>query len=118
MLVSSDAQLDYVFTNNNEIIYDEDIEEDESDIDNIEKINQRDAIYNWIMTGALLLDFGVEYNNNEAPDLIEEYRSDIIPMRQYARMHKLDTTQRKAFELICCTFMLDCIGKVSLHYDL
>ena len=37
---------------------------------------------------------------------------------EYARMHKLDTKQRIAFEVICCTFMLDCIEKMSLHYDL
>ena len=46
------------------------------------------------MTGALLLDFGVECNHNELPDLIEDCRSDIIPMREYARMHKLDIKKR------------------------
>ena len=30
---------------------------------------------------------------------------------EYARMHKLDTKQRIAFEAICCTIMLDCIEK-------
>ena len=61
------------------------------------------------MTGALLLDFGVECNHNEAPDLIEECRSNIISMSEYVKIHKLDTKQRIAFEVICCTFMLDCI---------
>ena len=37
---------------------------------------------------------------------------------EYARMHKLNIKQRIAFEVICCTFMLDCIERISLHYDL
>ena len=41
MLVLSDTQPDSVFTSNNQRIYDEDIEEDESDIDNKDKTNQR-----------------------------------------------------------------------------
>ena len=39
MLVLSDAQNNSVFTGNNQRIYDEDIEEDESDIDNKDKTN-------------------------------------------------------------------------------
>ena len=39
ILVLSDAQRNYVFTSNNQRIYDEDIEEDESDIDNKDKTN-------------------------------------------------------------------------------
>ena len=37
---------------------------------------------------------------------------------EYARMHKLDTKQRIAFEVICCTFILDFIKRILLHYDL
>ena len=118
MLVSSDSQPDSVFTSNNERNYDENIEEDENDIDN--KRQKKPKIQSIIefVTGALLLDFGVECNHNEEPDLIEECRSDIIPMREYAKMHKLDTKQRTVFQVICCSFMLDCIEKISLHNGL
>ena len=69
------------------------------------------------MTGALLLDFGVECNYNDAQYLIEEHKSDIIPLREYARMHRLDTKQRIAFEVGCCTFMLHYIERISFHYN-
>ena len=42
----------------------------------------KDKIYIEFVTGTLSLDFGIEFNHNEAPDLIEECRSDIIPMRE------------------------------------
>ena len=117
MLVSSDSQPDSVFASNNERNYDENIE-DENNIDN--KRQEKPKIQSIIefVTGALLLDFGVECNHNEEPDLIEECRSNIIPMREYAKMHKLDTKQRTVFQVICCSFMLDCIEKISLHNGL
>ena len=61
-----------------------------------------------------MFDFGVESNHNEEPGLIEECRSCIIPMREYAKIHKLDTKQRTVFQVICCSFMLDCIEKISM----
>ena len=39
-------------------------------------------------------------------------------MREYAKIHKLDTKQRTTFEVICCTFVLYSIERISLHYDL
>ena len=110
MLVSSDSQPDSVFTSNNEKNYDEDIE-DENDIDN--KRQKKPKIQSIIefVTGALLLDFGVECNHNEEPGLIEECRSDIIPMREYAKMHKLDTKQRTVFQVICCSLCLIALKK-------
>ena len=111
MLVSSDSQPDSVFTSNNERNCDEDIEEDENDIENERQKKPKIQSIIEFVTGALLLDFGVECNHNDVTDLIEKCRSDIIPMREYARMHKLNTKQRIAFEAICCTFMLDSIEK-------
>ena len=66
--------------------------------------DRRQSIIEFV-TGALLLDFGVECNHNEEPDLIEECRSDIIRMREYARMHKLDTKQRIAFVFLFVAFL-------------
>ena len=76
----------------------------------VETRETKDTIYNTICDWC----FVVEYNHNEALYLIEECRSDIIPMREYAKMHKLDTKQRTVFQVICCSFMLDCIEKISL----
>ena len=45
------------------------------------------------VTGALLTDLGVEYHQNETPEFIEERKRDIISMREYARVHKLDTNR-------------------------
>ena len=70
------------------------------------------------MTGPLLIDLDVECNHNEPPDFIEECRRDIIPMKEYARVNKWDTRLRIFFEVICCTFILDYIRRISLHYDL
>ena len=70
------------------------------------------------MTGALLLDFGVECNYNYAQYLIEEHRSDILLLREYARIHRLDTKQRIAFEVGCCTSMLHYIERILFHYNL
>ena len=70
------------------------------------------------MTGPLLIDLGVECNQYEPPDFIEECRRDIIPMKEYARVNKWDTRLRIAFEVICCTFILVYIKRISLHYDL
>ena len=67
--------------------------------------------------GALLINLGVECNHNEPPDLIEECRRDIIPMKEYARVNKWYTRLRIAFEVICCTFILNYIERISLHYD-
>ena len=106
MLVSSDAEPDSVFTSNNQRVYVQDIEEDESDIDNKDKTKPKIKSIIEFVTGVLLLDFGVECNHNKAPDLIEERRSDIIRMREYARMHKLDIKQRIVFEAICCILCL------------
>ena len=50
--------------------------------------------------------------------MIEECERDIIPMREYARIHKLDTKQRTVFQVICCSFMLDCIEKISMRNGL
>ena len=115
MLVSSDSQPDSVFTNNNN--NNNDIEDDENDLDNKNSDNPKIHSVIEFVTGALLTDLNVESNHIEPPDLIEE-RSNIIPMREYARTHKLDTKQRIAFEVICCTFMLDCIERISLNYGL
>ena len=109
MLVSSDAEPDSVFTSNNQRVYVQDIEEDESDIDNKDKTKPKIKSIIEFVTGALLLDFGVECNHNKAPDLIEECRSDIIPMREYAKMHKLDTKREQFFKLfvaILCLIVL------------
>ena len=65
-----------------------------------------------------MTDLGVEYPQNETPELIEECERDIILIREYARMHKLDTKQRIAFEVICCDFMLNCIERTSSNYGL
>ena len=69
------------------------------------------------VTGALLTDLGVEYPQNKTPKL-EECERDIISIREYARIHKLDTKQRIAFEVSCCAFMLDCIERTSSNYGL
>ena len=34
-------------------------------------------------------------------------------MKEYAKVKKWDTRLRIAFEVICCTFMLDCIERIS-----
>ena len=39
-------------------------------------------------------------------------------MKEYARVKKWNTRLRIAFEVICCTFILDYIKRISLHYDL
>ena len=87
------------------VVVDDDIEDDENDLDNKHSGNPKIHSVIEFVTGALLTDLGVERNHNEPPDLIED-RSEIMHMRKYARTHKLDTKQRIAFEVICCTFML------------
>ena len=39
-------------------------------------------------------------------------------MKEYAKVKKWDTRLKIAFEVICCTFILDYIRRISLHYDL
>ena len=63
------------------------------------------------MTGPLLIDLDVECSHNKPPDLVEECRRDIIPMKEYARVNKWDTRLRIAFEVFCCTFILNYIKK-------
>ena len=68
------------------------------DENNLDKNSGKTRIQSVIefVTGALLTYIDVDCTQNE-PDLIEECKRDIIPTREYARMHKSDTKQRIAF---------------------
>ena len=39
-------------------------------------------------------------------------------MKENSRVKEWDTILRIAFEIICCTFILDYIKRISLRYDL
>ena len=70
------------------------------------------------VSGALLTDLNVENTNASQmePDLIEEKKGEIVSMREYANLYKLDSKQTIAFEVICCTFMIDCIERITSNY--
>ena len=75
---------------------DDDIEDDENDLDNKHSGNPKIHSVIEFVTGALLTDLGVEGNHNEPPDLIED-RSEIMPMRKYARTHKIGYKTENSF---------------------
>ena len=70
------------------------------------------------VSGALLTDLNVENTNASQmePDLIDEQKGEIVSMREYANLYKLDSKQTIAFEVICCTFMIDCIERITSNY--
>ena len=120
MLVEADCQPDSVFTSDIKGYCNEDIEEDIEEENDLKMNRENIKLQSMIefVSGALLTDLNVENANASQmePDLIEEKKGEIVSMREYANLYKLDSKQTIAFEVICCTFMIDCIERITSNY--
>ena len=125
MLVPTDSRDDSVFVSGeNDILdkIDDNKGDDSSDNNTIDQNSEANQIHSVIefVTGALLSNSnGANTASNwHEPDLMEEVQREIMPMETFAAMNNLDDKQTKAFQVVCCTFMLDCLEKMALKYGI